>query len=83
MSTQNTKRHGVEVNKSDKEHILKRIFCGYNPVGDLAEFINRGAEIDIDVEPGEKSVRTLCWCCTFWRGVLFGAIIGLLVGSWL
>lgn len=77
-----SKRKGVEVEKTDKEHILKKIFCGYNPIGDFAEFFCRGAEIDIDVDEGETKVTTFCWCCTFWRGLAVGGVLGFLVG-WL
>lgn len=75
-----TKRKGIEVESTEQESKLKTIFCGYNPVGDFAELCCKGAEIDIEVEKGEKSVTTICWCCAFWRGVLVGGIAGLIVG---
>lgn len=75
-----TKRKGIEVEKGEKESKLKTIFCGFNPVGDFAEFCCKGAEIDIEVDDDEKSVTTICWCCAFWRGVLVGGIAGLIVG---
>lgn len=75
-----SKRKGVEVEKTDKEHILKTIFCGYNPIGDFAELCCKGAEIDLECDEGKNTVTTFCWCCAFWRGVLVGGIAGLVVG---
>lgn len=47
--------------------IIKTALCGVkSPLGALAEKIVGTAQE--------------CWCCSFWRGVAFGAVVGLAAG---
>lgn len=71
------KRGGVAV---EKDGFLKRIFCGFNPIGDFADFCCRGAEIKIPSDDDTSECTTYCWCCCFWRGFAVGAVFGFLVG---
>lgn len=48
---------------NDKEPLYKRVLCGYNIIGDLAEVLVGSAKV--------------CWCCSFWRGVMWGSALGL------
>lgn len=41
---------------------IKKLLCGFNPIGAFAELVAGKAKE--------------CWCCSFWRGVLFGAVVG-------
>lgn len=53
-------------NNDDQGHklpLLKRVFCGYySPLGAIMDFL-------------VGSART-CYCCSFWRGGLYGACFG-------
>ena len=62
-----SKRGSVEV---EDDGVLKNTFCGFNPLGDFADRVCRGAEIELETDDGEHTVTTYCWCCCFWRGVL-------------
>lgn len=43
--------------------LLKKIFCGYrSPLGAIMDFL-------------VGSART-CYCCSFWRGALYGTCFG-------
>lgn len=45
--------------------LLKQVFCGYySPLGAIMDFL-------------VGSART-CYCCSFWRGGLYGACFGWL-----
>lgn len=60
----------------------KRLLCGYNTLGDFADLICRGTEVQqaltlTDIR--NKTVNLRCWCCTFWRGVVVGAVVSALV----
>lgn len=65
---------------SDK---LKEFFCSdTSPVGKLSEFMAKAvisAEVTIDTTDTNE-IKTYCWCCTLWRGVLVGAVLGFIVG---
>lgn len=68
----------------EKESKLKTFFCGWNAVGAFSEFCVRAiapAEIELEPEEGEKTVKTYCWCCALWRGILIGGVAGLVVGA--
>lgn len=46
----------------DDTPMLKKVLCGIrSPLGALAEFL---------VGSGQT-----CWCCSFWRGVLWGSLM--------
>lgn len=47
---------------------VKKILCGEtSPLGEIAErLVGKVSE---------------CWCCSFWRGALWGAIAGALTAS--
>lgn len=55
--------------------IVNLVLCGAKSrLGDFAEFVNKGTEKEVDI-----TVRyTKCWCCTFWRGIMIGLLIGLI-----
>lgn len=54
------------MNSEHKVPLLKRFFCGfYSPLGAIMDFL-------------VGSGRT-CYCCSFWRGGLYGACFGGLV----
>lgn len=72
-----SKRGGVEV---QEDGFLKNFFCGFNVVGDFADLVCRGAEIQLESDNGKDVCTTYCWCCCFWRGVLLGGVVGLVVG---
>nr|DAK17474.1 MAG TPA: hypothetical protein [Caudoviricetes sp.] len=60
----------------------KRLLCGYNILGDFADLICRGTETQYDLTMADirnKKVSMRCWCCTFWRGVIVGAVASALV----
>lgn len=65
---------------SDK---LKEFFCSdASPVGKLSEFMAKAvisAEVTIDTTDINE-IKTYCWCCTLWRGVLVGTVLGFIVG---
>ena len=51
---------------TDNIPLLKRILCGdKSPLGAIAEFLVGSA--------------TTCWCCSFWRGAIWGSIVTALV----
>lgn len=62
---------------------LKQFFCyDTSPVGKLSEFIAKAVistEVTIDTTDTDE-ISTYCWCCTLWRGVAVGAVIGFVVG---
>lgn len=73
-----SKRGNVEV---QEDGLLKKVFCGFNVIGDFAERVCRGAEIKLDTDADNPNTcTTYCWCCTFWRGVAVGACVGLVFG---
>lgn len=57
-------------------------------LGKVAHFFARlgvSTEIEVDVR-GFDVLAIYCWCCTFWRGVLFGGAVGVALGllaAWL
>lgn len=63
---------------------LKKTFCYYkSPLGVFTEWaINVVAKPDVEVpvEDNQKTITIKCPCCVFWRGVLFGGVLGCLVG---
>lgn len=64
-----------------KEKWYKRLLCGYNPLGNLADRACEGTETTRALTTYEKERGTIevrCWCCTFWRGVVVGLAAGLL-----
>ena len=64
---------------------VHRFFCFTSgPVGKFthwASTVVKSPDVEIEVEKGKSTVTTLCPCCVFWRGVLVGGLLGLLVGS--
>lgn len=61
----------------------KRLLCGFNWIGDFAEFVNKGTDINVNLTPNDRTkgfITTKCWCCTFWRGIVLGLIVGFLSG---
>lgn len=66
---------------------LKQIFCDTDsPLGKLTEWAATAIKttvIEIDVRDMD-TLEIACPCCTFWRGVLIGAVVfgllGLLIG---
>lgn len=47
---------------------IKKLLCGERSVlGNLAEILVGAARS--------------CWCCSFWRGVAYGALAGFAVGA--
>lgn len=58
----------------------KRLLCGYNVLGDFADFACRGTETRMVVKEGEPTIEIRCWCCTFWRGVVIGGLLGVCTG---
>lgn len=62
----------------------KRLLCGFNPIGDFADFVCRGTDMQYDLTKTDiknKTVSVRCWCCTFWRGVVIGVAATLLVSG--
>jgi len=63
-----------------------RLLCGYNPLGDFADIACKGTEVEYVLDEAEcarGTVQMRCWCCTFWRGVVVGALLtSALVGAW-
>ena len=54
-------------NEEDKVGIVKQALCGLkSPLGAIAEFL-----------VGKASV---CWCCSFWRGFVYGIAFDLMIG---
>ena len=52
----------------DKVGIVKQALCGLkSPLGAIAEFL-----------VGKASV---CWCCSFWRGFVYGIVFTLMIGA--
>lgn len=37
----------------------------------------KSPDVEVPVAPGQTTVKTLCPCCVFWRGVLVGGLTGL------
>lgn len=62
---------------------LKELFCyDTSPIGKLSEAIAKAvvsSEITIDTKNIDE-IKTYCWCCTLWRGIAVGAVIGFIVG---
>ena len=47
--------------------IVKQALCGLkSPLGAIAEFL-----------VGKASV---CWCCSFWRGFVYGIVFDVMIG---
>ena len=62
---------------------LKDVFCGDNLVGDFTEWcctVVKKPEVEVLPDEADGRYTTLCWCCTFWRGVLVGGLAGVIVG---
>lgn len=63
---------------------VHQAFCFEDrPLGKFTEWAStaiKSPDVEIPVQPGQKFVKTLCPCCVFWRGVLVGGLLGLLVG---
>ena len=68
----------------EKVKWYKRLLCGYNPLGEFADLACRGTDMQYDLTKTDiknKTVSMRCWCCTFWRGVVIGAVATLLVSG--
>lgn len=65
------------------EDRLKETMCSEGkPLGKFAAWLARvfvPTTIEVDVR-GYDVFETYCWCCTLWRGVVVGGIIGAAVG---
>lgn len=65
---------------------LKEVFCyDSSPIGKLSEFIAKAvisSEITVDTK-GVDEFKTYCWCCTLWRGIAVGLIVGISIGAML
>lgn len=63
---------------------LHRAMCfESSPMGRFTHRVStaiKSPDMEVPVEPGAKTVKVLCPCCVFWRGVLVGGLLGLLVG---
>lgn len=62
----------------------KRLLCGYNILGDVADLLCKGTETKYDLtltDIRNKTVETRCWCCTFWRGVVAGAAATVIIAG--
>lgn len=60
-----------------QEKWYKRLLCGYNPLGAFADIACKGTEVEYELLEQDKkrgAVEVRCWCCTFWRGVIIGAV---------
>lgn len=71
-------------NTTDHNPWYKRLLCGWNKIGDFADWVNRGTEIQYPVTPldaGRGFIETRCWCCTFWRGVVIGGLLGVVAAG--
>lgn len=59
---------------------IHQAFCFEDrPLGKFTEWAStavKSPDVEIPVKPGMTSVKTLCPCCVFWRGVLVGGIVG-------
>ena len=54
-------------NEEDKVGIVKQALCGLkSPLGAIAEFLVGSASV--------------CWCCSFWRGFVYGLALALMIG---
>ena len=54
-------------NEEDKVGIVKQALCGLkSPLGAIAEFLVGSAIV--------------CWCCSFWRGFVYGIVFALMIG---
>ena len=54
-------------NEEDKVGIVKQALCGLkSPLGAIAEFLVGSAIV--------------CWCCSFWRGFVYGLVFALMIG---
>lgn len=62
---------------------LKEVFCyDTSLLGKVSEAIVKAypsAEIDIDTKNIDH-IKTYCWCCALWRGVLLGGVVGFVIG---
>ena len=53
-------------NDDEKVGIVKQVLCGLkSPLGAIAEFLVGSASV--------------CWCCSFWRGFMYGLILAVLI----
>ena len=58
-----TKRIPTDDSPIEDVPVYKRVLCGEgNPLRKVADFLAYGA--------------TGCWCCSFWRGIVIGGLIG-------
>ena len=54
-------------NEEAKVGIVKQALCGLkSPLGAIAEFLVGSASV--------------CWCCSFWRGFVYGIVFALMIG---
>ena len=54
-------------NDDEKVGIVKQALCGLkSPLGAIAEFLVGSASV--------------CWCCSFWRGFVYGIVFALMIG---
>ena len=52
---------------NEKIGIVKQALCGLkSPLGAIAEFLVGSASV--------------CWCCSFWRGFMYGLALAMLIG---
>lgn len=62
---------------------LKKLFCyTTSPLGKVSEALAKAVistEITIDTRRMDE-IKTYCWCCNLWRGILVGGVLGFLVG---
>ena len=55
-------------NEEAKVGIAKQALCGLkSPLGAIAEFLVGSASV--------------CWCCSFWRGFVYGIVFALMIGT--
>ena len=55
-------------NDDEKVGIVKQALCGLkSPLGAIAEFLVGSASV--------------CWCCSFWRGFVYGIVFALMIGT--
>lgn len=60
----------------------KKLLCGFNLLGDFADWANRGTQTRYELTEADKymgEIEIRCWCCTFWRGVFIGFFIAMLL----
>lgn len=61
----------------------KKLCFTTSPLGRLVHWIStaiKNPTINVPVKAGQTSVKVLCPCCVFYRGLAVGGLLGLLVG---